>query len=37
MTTLNIRFKLRRATAAAWTLSNEVLLESEAGHETDTN
>ena len=37
MSTLSLRFKLRRATAAAWTLSNEVLLASEAGHETDTN
>lgn len=33
---IDIRFKWRRKTAAAWTASNEVLLEGEAGLETDT-
>lgn len=36
MATLNVRFKLRRRTAATWTSTNEVLLEGEMGLETDT-
>lgn len=35
-TTINVRFKLRRRTAANWTSVNEVLLEGEMGLETDT-
>ena len=35
-TTINVRFKLRRRTAADWTSVNEVLLEGEMGLETDT-
>lgn len=34
--TTNIRFKVRGRTAAAWTSSNEVLLDRELGLETDT-
>lgn len=36
MATVNVRFKIRGRTAAAWTASNEVLLEREMGVETDT-
>lgn len=35
--TLNYRFAMRRRTAAGWTTLNEVLLQSEWGHESDTN
>lgn len=35
--TLNYRFAMRRRTAASWTSLNEVLLQSEWGHESDTN
>jgi len=37
VSTLSLRFTTRRRTAAGWTTSNEVLLQSEIGHETDTN
>lgn len=33
---LALRFRYRRATKAAWTTSNEVLLDAEEGYETDT-
>lgn len=35
--TLKYRFAMRRRTAADWTALNEVLLQSEWGHESDTN
>lgn len=35
--TLSYRFAMRRRTAAGWTSLNEVLLQSEWGHESDTN
>lgn len=34
---LNYRFAMRRRTAAGWTSLNEVLLQSEWGHESDTD
>lgn len=36
MTTISYRFRVRRATAAVWTSTNEVMLEAEMGLETDT-
>ena len=35
-TTINVRFKVRGQTAAAWTSGDEILLERELGLETDT-
>ena len=37
MTTVNMRIRLRRDTARNWFVYNPVLLEGEAGFETDTN
>lgn len=36
-TTLKYRFAMRRRSAVDWTALNEVLLQSEWGHESDTN